>query len=234
LKTFGELGAEMRQIGMELMADSEIDVGIEVYETGTTVLELGLFTAQWAAESIGMFQTIMGVYALGRLAAGFVRPMSDAVRNMPKLQSFFKSRGAARLIRAQDIDYNKAGNSVTWEEAAQIVESHGFKLDRASNLRGSRFEDGKVLIAPRDLAKDGRVSKVLLAEEIQHGLDGGKAHAGQFLAQNRTKGSMDMLNDMYHLDLFNRILNGKHLSFLTRKDYNGISKIIQLLEGKLS
>jgi RHS repeat-associated protein len=126
-------------------------------------------------------------------------------------------------------DYWKIGGGISKEEAETVVKRFGFDLGPASKLQGSRFKNykhsgGAVLISPADM-RAGEIPRVLLAEEIQHGLDRA--------TQEMTKaGYRGLTNEEFHREIFQRVLKNAEsgvFDFLTDEDIQGIRKVIEAL-----
>jgi RHS repeat-associated protein len=124
------------------------------------------------------------------------------------------------------------GKSSYWEHAGGIsaqaartlAESHGFGLEIG---RLSRFENARnaVVIGRQDLV-GGEINRIMLAEEIQHGLDRATSEASQAI-----KRGLD--NVEFHAELFQRIIQNHErgrFPFLTLEDIQGLKAIISELK----
>ncbi len=123
-------------------------------------------------------------------------------------------------------DYWELSGGIAIEEARRSAASHGFNLEIG---RLSRFENlrNAVVIARADL-RDGKVNRVLLAEEIQHGLDRATDEASRSARRGAT------LNE-FHADVFERVVrNSKagRFGFLTADDLLAIITLIGRLRRR--
>jgi len=122
-------------------------------------------------------------------------------------------------------DYWQYSGGITIDEAKVVARAHGFALEIG---RVSRFDNARgVVIARADLQGD-LLNKLLLAEEIQHGLDRARAEASQALLRGLSL-------EEFHAELFERILLGREqgrFRFLTDNDAQAIKALIQRLWSK--
>ena len=93
--------------------------------------------------------------------------------------------------------------------------------------RVSRFENARdaVIVREADL-RDGTVNRILLAEEIQHGLDRATHEASRAIRRGLT-------NEQFHAELFQRILDGPaagRSSFLTADGLAALRSLIDRLK----
>jgi len=216
------------------MVDGDFDAGFPIYEAGSLVFELGLYLAQASVGVIQTFGSLLAVYALGRAMIGFVRALPSLVRSIPQVIRALNSGGVPKLLKALDIDYFRYSGSVSWDEAKTIANRFGFSFDYAASSRGSRFDNfaNAVKIAKEDL-RNGRVSGIMLAEEIQHGLDRQSREASRFARRNRNLNPYEQ-RARFHIEVFERILENAErgiFDFLTTQDLNGIRAIIKDLGG---
>ena len=124
-------------------------------------------------------------------------------------------------------NYWKFSGGLSQETAEQIVRSEGFNFRIGSASLASRFDNGfnGVVISKADLAS-GKVNRLMLAEEIQHGFDRVTAEASR--AANR-----GLSNEQFHAEVFQRILdNSKRgkFQFLNSDDLEALSQIIKGLK----
>jgi hypothetical protein len=119
------------------------------------------------------------------------------------------------------------GGGISTDTAEGIVKAEGFNFRVGSALRGSRFDwrSNTVFISRADI-QGGQVNRIMLSEEIQHGLDGATSQASKSIYQG-------LSNEQFHAQLFQRILsnNAKGMfQFLTQEDLDMIAQIIQGLQ----
>lgn len=154
--------------------------------------------------------------------------MKTGVRTAAHMdEAFDMGRVGSRLQALKQNYWEYGGGGMSWDDAKAIVESHGFGFDRAARTSGSRFDRklGAVKISPADMQK-GMVNKVMLAEEIQHGLDGATSAAGRAIRQGKT-------NEQFHTEVFQRILDshaGGGFQFLDKTDVSAMQKMIDDLK----
>jgi hypothetical protein len=82
-----------------------------------------------------------------------------------------------------------------------------------------------VIIRKADV-RDGKVNRILLAEEIQHGLDRATHEASRAIRRGLT-------NEQFHAELFQRILDGQgagKFPFLTADDLTALRSLIDQLK----
>ena len=160
-----------------------------------------------------------GGYVLGRTASFF----SDLIYGAEVAPEI----GVAVRLNGILDDYWELSGGVTVQEAEQLVQSEGFGFEIGSVTRGSRFDPGRntVFISPADL-RTGQVNRLMLAEEIQHGLDGVTAEASKSIYRG-------LSNEQFHAEVFQRVLDnyeqGK-FSFLNAEDLAVLKKVIQALQ----
>jgi RHS repeat-associated protein len=65
LLTFGSAGSALRERGLELMSEGNMDEGYALYQLGTVFLGIGLWTAEWTADAIDEF---IGAISVAQLA----------------------------------------------------------------------------------------------------------------------------------------------------------------------
>jgi hypothetical protein len=121
-------------------------------------------------------------------------------------------------------DYWKHSGGISVDEARAIARACGFGFELG---RVSRFENVRnaVIIAKVDL-RDGKVNRILLAEEIQHGLDRATHEASKAIRRGLT-------NEQFHAELFQRILDGRgagKFPFLTDEDLTALRSLIEQLK----
>jgi hypothetical protein len=121
-------------------------------------------------------------------------------------------------------DYGKHSGGISVDEARAIAQACGFGFELG---RVSRFENARnaVIIAKADL-RDGKVNQILLAEEIQHGLDRATHEASRAIRRGLT-------NEQFHAELFQRILDGQDTGkfpFLTAEDLTALRSVIEQLK----
>jgi hypothetical protein len=131
-------------------------------------------------------------------------------------------------------DYWSHGGGVSWGDARAIAMRFGFGFDAASNAAGSRFDNRRmsVLIAPND-RRGELVNRIMLAEEIQHGLDKPTKEAGRFARENPDLAG-DALVAAFHVAVFKRMLKNAAdglFDFLTVDDIAGIEVMLQELDS---
>lgn len=128
--------------------------------------------------------------------------------------------------------YSLLGRGAYWEQAGGIsvdlaretAASHGFGLELG---RWSRFENARnaVVISRQDLLQ-GEVNRILLAEEIQHGLDRATSEASRAIQRG-------LDNTQFHIEVFERIVKNYEAGqfpFLTLEDIRGLKVIIDGLK----
>jgi hypothetical protein len=120
-------------------------------------------------------------------------------------------------------DYWKLAGGISIDDARDIARSYGFGFELG---RVSRFENARnaVIIREADL-RDGTVNRILLAEEIQHGLDRGTHEAARAIRRGLT-------NEQFHSELFQRILEGPaagRFLFLTADDLAALRSLTDRL-----
>lgn len=128
--------------------------------------------------------------------------------------------------------YSLLGRGTYWEQAGGIsvdlaretAASHGFGLELG---RWSRFENARnaVVIGRPDLL-EGQVNRILLAEEIQHGLDRATSEASRAIQRG-------LDNTQFHIEVFERIVKNYEAGrfpFLTLEDIRGLKVIIDGLK----
>lgn len=113
---------------------------------------------------------------------------------------------------------------ISIDEARAIARGHGFGFELG---RASRFENARdaVIVRKADL-QDGNVNRILLAEEIQHGLDRATNEASRAIRRGLT-------NEQFHAELFQRILDGHGAGkflFLTADDLAALRSLIDRLK----
>jgi len=117
-----------------------------------------------------------------------------------------------KRLRAILDDYWKHAGGISVADATAFAKAEGFSFELG---RASRFENSRnaVIIAKADLV-DGQVNRILLAEEIQHGLDRATNQASRAIRRGIT-------NEQFHAEVFRRIIGnystGKY-QFLTQED----------------
>ena len=99
----------------------------------------------------------------------------------------------------------------------------GFEIGRASRFENAR---NAVIIARADL-KNGLVNRILLAEEIQHGLDRSAVEASKAIRRGIT-------NEQFHAEVFERILSsqakGEGYQFLQAEDAAAMRESVKQLK----
>jgi hypothetical protein len=123
--------------------------------------------------------------------------------------------------RLQNIlkDYWKHGGGVSVNEAKALAQAEGFALELG---RASRFENARnaVIIGKADLQK-GMINRIMLAEELQHGLDRATRAASEAVKRGLT-------NEQFHSEVFRRIIRGRgegRFKFLTSEDLTALEKL---------
>lgn len=117
-------------------------------------------------------------------------------------------------------DYWDLSGGISIDEARAFAAAEGFGLEIG---RQSRFENARnaVVVANEDL-KEGLVNRLLLAEEIQHGLDWPRREASRAIRRGLTV-------EEFHAELFERILTGfeqGRFQFLTSGDLEGLRRLV--------
>lgn len=115
-------------------------------------------------------------------------------------------------------------STLAWEDAESLANGYGFSLRRGSLARGSRFEPktGEIFISPEHLQL-GRVNSLVLAEELQHGIDEVAGLNTQAIERMRFGG---LTNEAFHSEVFNRILQTQgEFDFLTESDLTLLGRI---------
>lgn len=120
--------------------------------------------------------------------------------------------------------YWRHAGGITAPAARAIAASHGFALEIG---RFSRFENARnaVIIGRQDLVGD-EINRIMLAEEIQHGLDRATSEASQAI-----KRGLD--NIEFHVEVFHRIIDNYqrgYFPFLTGEDIQGLQAILNELK----
>jgi len=132
--------------------------------------------------------------------------------------------GVSARLSAFLRNYWEYSGGVSPDSAGRLAKAEGFNFKIGSVTRGSRFDNGfnGVVISKADLV-GGDVNRLMLAEEIQHGLDRVSAEASRAIVRG-------LSNDEFHAEVFQRILDnhaaGK-FQFLTGQDLDALSQIIQ-------
>lgn len=129
-----------------------------------------------------------------------------------------------QLMAAILNDYWEHSGGIAISDAEKIVKASGFNFEIGY---ASRFEPARnaVIIAAKDL-KNQLVNRILLAEEMQHGLS--KLTAEADAAILRAAG-----NERYHAIVFQRILDAYQkgaFAFLTPQDVSAITTIMTKLQ----
>lgn len=122
-------------------------------------------------------------------------------------------------------DYWQYSGGVTVAEARAIAETYGFPLEIG---RISRFDNARGVVVGRADLQDGLVNKLLLAEEIQHGLDRATSEASRAVRRGLNA-------EEFHAEVFQRILQGSEqgrFSFLTVDDVRALRALIQRLGSR--
>ncbi len=189
----------------------------------------------WGAGWHALLGTInvVGAFAGAKGVADDLIKLSRPVFQGSKVGGFIKWAEQSAAVKAPSVasrlgavldDYSSFAGTVSIEEAKAIARAHGFSLEIG---RASRFERARgVVIGSKDL-QNGGVNRVLLAEEIQHGLDRATHAASRALRRGLT-------NEEFHVELFRRVLAGHKkgiFSFLTTDDLLGLQKVIGILGG---
>jgi hypothetical protein len=125
-------------------------------------------------------------------------------------------------LQALQQDYWKLSGGITVDEAKAITNAQGFQFEIG---RTSRFEDARGVVIGRADLQGGLVNRIILAEEIQHGLDGGLAGAKKAIAQGFT-------NEQWHAQVYQRIIDNHaagSFQFLTPDDLNALRGLVDIL-----
>lgn len=165
-----------------------------------------------------LIEQLIGIGAGIALAAGslFTRLFSD--------MSTAEAMPIARRLASIFDNYWELSGGIAQSAAEGIVRDEGFQFEIGSV---SRFENARnaVVIARSDLL-NGDVNRLLLAEEIQHGLDRTTFEASRAISRG-------LDNNQFHSEVFQRILdnfNAGKFKFLTKEDIGTIQQVITTLK----
>ena len=120
--------------------------------------------------------------------------------------------------------YWENSGGVTLDEAREIAKSNGFNFELGVK---SRFENARnAVVISTKATRRGMINRIMLAEEIQHGLDRAAKEASRALRAG-------LSNEQFHAQLFERVLASYKkggFSFLTRLDIRNIKNLISELK----
>jgi hypothetical protein len=162
LRTIGQVGADLRFAGVELLAKGELDQGFELYNMGSMILKAALDTAESSATAIELAGLGM---AVGHLARGLPRlimklgpAIAQALKNpqilnaISKAPQLIKAAGPALRVLIDPQTYLEG--LVALDELAQL---HGWKIIGENANELVHFNSPKAFTYVDDVAKEIKI-----------------------------------------------------------------------------
>jgi hypothetical protein len=212
-KVFGlEEASQLNMATVSAIAHQSGEV-LDYARLAGTVLNPGIAIAS------GIDHLARGEFLAGSLE--LLGPASKTISVLTKEGQLAKVAAESVSGRLKSVlgDYWKYGTGVSVNEAKALAQAEGFALELG---RASRFENARnaVVIGKADV-QGGMVNRIMLAEEIQHGLDRATSAASQAAKRGLT-------NEQFHAELFQRIITGYgegRFKFLTGEDLKALEKL---------
>jgi len=211
----GVFGLEASQLNMATVASIAHQSGevLDYARLAGTVLNPGVAIAS------GVDHLARGDFLAGSLE--LLGPAGKTFSLLTKEGNLIRAgaEGVSGRLKSVLGDYWKYGSGVSVNEAKALAQAEGFALELGLS---SRFENARnaVVISKADLQK-GLVNRIMLAEEIQHGLDRATSAAAQAVKRG-------ISNEKFHAELFGRIIKGYgegRFKFLTADDIKGLERL---------
>jgi hypothetical protein len=172
------------------------------------------------------------LHAVVSFSEGFVAAASVAEPFAGAAEARFATAGAVRgastpaLRTLEGTRYwELSPGGMTREAARDASQAAGFGFDAAGRV--TRFNNARnAVIIGKDMLRNGNVNRLVLAEEIQHGLDRATNAASDAVRRG-------ISNERFHSEVFQRIVTayeqGRGFAFLTPEDIAAFRNLIREL-----